>query len=323
LKFEISENQDTIRNLQTTIKEFQYSIDTYKSKESSLKSERDHYKSAREEKDSEIHSLKKEMIYLKTSIEEHTDTISSLKQELNHFREKFTSANEARNALKEANQQLELQIRDLQREAVSSSKEAVRSWEGLQAKYQGSLQQLEEGAQVIQRLRGKVDELKDINREMDTEWGKKYQSMSAEKEATIQQLKEDIQSITSKLMQDKESSVSEVTDKMKSDIIMMDKGFTAQLNAEKQKVKSLKAQCSELWNKLEQIKDVLKLSEKSINKKTAIIEGLREAIAANEKKIASEKLKLDVDKEALAQEKADILGKFDSILLFYLINFNL
>jgi hypothetical protein len=65
------------------------------------------------------------------------------------------------------------------------------------------------------------------------------------------------------------------------------------------------------------------LSEKSINKKTAIIEGLREAIAANEKKIASEKLKLDVDKEALAKEKADILGKFDSILLFYLINFNL
>jgi hypothetical protein len=65
------------------------------------------------------------------------------------------------------------------------------------------------------------------------------------------------------------------------------------------------------------------LSEKSINKKIAIIEGLREAIAANEKIIASEKLKLDVDKEALAQEKADILGKFDSILLFYLINFNL
>lgn len=299
LRMELNKRSEFLKENNREKKEIEYQLEIYEKKVKSLQDERDRYKDLREDKDDTIHHLNKEIIKYKNLYEEEQDRLGLANKDLKYYKDKYTELTEEKGVMKDTNQQLETKVTQLQNEILENNREAARNWEGLQQKYQQSLAKLEHHSDTIQALQSRVAELKDINKQMDAEWTRKYTTEVSQKEKYFIQLKQEKEQTIETLKKEKEDSIVELKAQMQKDVVLMDKSFTKQLSDEKAKNKELQSVVSDLSNKLKELKDVLKLTSQNMSKKDIMISELRDIVNSSNKKIL-------LEKEEIKKEKGEI-----------------
>ncbi|CAI2383226.1 unnamed protein product [Moneuplotes crassus] len=319
LNQELEKKTDIIKEISDGKKELKFQLDLLEKKMTSVQSERDRYRELRDNKDDSIHDLNKEIIYLKTTKEEETDTKNMLQKELKYYKEKYDELTRGKSDLKDQNQQLEIKVSDLQKELIANNQEASKSWERLQAKYEQSLNQLEQYSGTIEKQNSKVTELKDITKMMDQEWKKKYDLSAKENQEILQKFQGQKQEELKKLEEAHSEAISALKKDFEKDVKMMDKSFTHQLKKEQERSTELKTILKDVSQKYQQSKDNLKKNKIEIDKKDLLIKELRDIINSSSKKlqkdreeIAKSRQEFESEKKKVMNEKIDLQNQIDT-----------
>ena len=187
----------------------------------------------------------------------------------------------------------------MQGEMLRSNGEAYERWRELEERHEKALTSLQEQTAAIEKLSARNAELKEINSQLDFQWGEKYAALRDAKEKENVEERERRKREVEEAERAGRENIQRLKDEFRGDIGVLEQELRAKLAQERERCTALRDRYEKVAEKGREMKELLRLSLKSEEKKQAIAEELKAALARVQSQAATEK-------EAVERERREI-----------------